>query len=202
MKEGELQRETLELGGFEDGDDDIKDELWRTLVADRGPDGGTPPIWYRLAMLHCIEKRNNTGDLYPTRLSTYETSSSMREFLQRMSNVLWERILIRSKVHNHLGHAPRYAQKDDLICILLGCSVPVILRQTAPVGQNQSEQSLMDIQDGDASTVKEDIWSCEFIGEAYIYGMMDGEYLTQLECPDLDSTSLSQHPDAKVFRLR
>jgi hypothetical protein len=53
-----------------------------------------------------------------------------------------------------LGMVPEFARKGDVICVLLGCSVPVILRERKSNG-------------------------FEFIGEAYIHGFMNGEILSR-----------------------
>lgn len=53
----------------------------------------------------------------------------------------------------HMGAAPRETQKGDLIYVLIGCSVPVILRKSEGDGE------------------------FEFIGECYVHGFMDGEAL-------------------------
>ncbi|KAI0174644.1 heterokaryon incompatibility protein-domain-containing protein [Pestalotiopsis sp. NC0098] len=52
-----------------------------------------------------------------------------------------------------IGMAPPQARKGDLVCVLLGCSVPVVLREVH-VGQ----QSMY-----------------RFIGECYLHGFMNGE---------------------------
>lgn len=52
---------------------------------------------------------------------------------------------------NRIGAAPDQTQKGDAIYILIGCSVPVILRKT-----NIADE-------------------LEFVGECYLYGFMDGE---------------------------
>lgn len=52
-----------------------------------------------------------------------------------------------------IGMVPMEARKGDLICVLFGCSVPVILRRVA------------------------NDWSYTFIGECYLHGFMNGEVL-------------------------
>lgn len=54
---------------------------------------------------------------------------------------------------NRIGAAPEETQKGDVVCVLMGCSVPVILRQTADPDEY------------------------EFVGECYFHGFMDGEAL-------------------------
>lgn len=62
----------------------------------------------------------------------------------------------------YIGAVPRETQPDDLICVLFGCSVPIVLRKAAL---------------GTATT--SDI-SYKFIGEAYIHGFMDAEAIAML----------------------
>ncbi|KAF6811522.1 ankyrin and het domain protein [Colletotrichum sojae] len=54
------------------------------------------------------------------------------------------------------GLCPPEAQVGDAICVLFGCSVPVILRETS---------------DG----------YVELLGEAYVHGYMDGEAVENLD---------------------
>jgi Heterokaryon incompatibility protein (HET) len=58
-------------------------------------------------------------------------------------------------IDGYTGLAPRFAEKGDLICILLGCSVPMIIRK----------------------------WGVNYVvvGDAYIYGMMKGEMMEDVE---------------------
>lgn len=57
--------------------------------------------------------------------------------------------------NGYMGLAPRFAKKGDLICVLLGCSVPIIIRKV------------------EANYV--------VVGDAYIYGMMQGEMMEEVE---------------------
>lgn len=57
----------------------------------------------------------------------------------------------------HIGAAPMETQLSDLVCVLFGCSVPVVLRLTPD----------------------EDMYN--FIGECYLHGFMDREAITGLE---------------------
>jgi hypothetical protein len=55
----------------------------------------------------------------------------------------------------YMGLSPLFAERGDLICVLLGCSVPIIIRK----------------------------WGTNYVvvGDAYIYGMMKGEVMKQVE---------------------
>jgi hypothetical protein len=51
------------MGGWKDGDEDVPDELWRTLVADRGLNGTTAPRYDRRAYVIFLQLTNRGGDL-------------------------------------------------------------------------------------------------------------------------------------------
>lgn len=57
----------------------------------------------------------------------------------------------------YFGVGPRRTQKEDLVCVLYGCSVPVILRRC--VADDEPENLF------------------KFVGECYVDGLMDGEAL-------------------------
>jgi hypothetical protein len=78
--------------------------------------------------------------------------------------VLNRRTFLGKKINSHKddklgGLIPPQAQEGDSICILYGCSVPVVLRKS--LGANGSHY-----------------W--ELVGEAYVHGLMDGEALRGL----------------------
>ena len=70
---------------------------------------------------------------------------------RRLQSVIWGRRLARTKAHNFLALVPREARRRDLICIISGCSVPVVLRKRR----------------------KESGYA--FVGKSYVHAMMDGE---------------------------
>jgi hypothetical protein len=218
---GKLTRDWIRKGGWHQQaqtENIIPDMLWRTLVADRGPDGGNPPGWYRRACLQCLTTSGITDvnghmsvDVAPLNVKERKPHSDvMLRFLRRVKNVVWNRKLFvacswcqtcEKKGHDSLscdqettngangqssgstdhitsnnttnsvpsgqdgtatvigesmfGLAPSEAQENDLICLLVGCTVPVVLR---PDGKYY-----------------------EVIGEAFVYSKMDGE-----AGPDLD----------------
>ena len=180
--EAMIPDEGLRMGGLPGSVEDdmipLPNHLWRTLVADRGPDGGNPPIWYRRAMLLCLANRNANNDIHTKGLIDRRSSAAMLEYLHRVSNVIWNKRLMSSSgvCGTRFGLAPTDAEEKDIICILLGCSVPVVLRE-----QGQGAER-----------------SYKFIGEAYVYGMMDGEALAKYAY--LDQKGIEAK--AEEFRLR
>jgi hypothetical protein len=151
---------------------DVPDQLWRTLVADRGPNGQPKLKTYRRACQHCLVSLTRNGHMNIKEvLREIEENGYTKDYLERVLAVTWDRSFIeglpivpeesssasedrRSSTGSGkrlVGLGPRKTQEGDVIAILYGCSVPVILRPV--VGTHDHE----------------------FIGEAYIHGKMDGE---------------------------
>lgn len=68
-----------------------------------------------------------------------------------MNEIHSRRLFLSDK--GYVGLAPDDAQTGDVVCILFGALVPFVLREK--VGRRQYQ----------------------LIGEAYVYGIMDGEFL-------------------------
>jgi hypothetical protein len=168
--EGFIFRECLEMGGLSRNQKEtplrVPDELWRTLVADRAPDGSNPPSWYHRAFLYCLAKRTTGGDINTGALIKSEESPQMMvEFLKRVQSIIWNRKFFRSSSEPHLfGLTPAGAKEGDIVAILYGCSVPVVLRQHGVARPAKRKREPV-----------EPYIYVEFIGECYVYGMMDGE---------------------------
>ena len=155
--------------------------IWKTFVADRDPHGDNPPLWYRRALLTCVALKNDNGDIHPHKVRDQLNSVPMHDFLDRLEAVLWNKKLMALKSKNgdeQFGIAPHQAETGDLVCVLLGCSVPVVLREMS----------------SDAGTYY------QFIGEAYCYNLMEGEALRQFG--DRDEEALKQLDECIDFRLR
>lgn len=112
----------------------IADLFWRTLVADRGPDGTPPPGWYRRACEE-VSRRNDDGEYYDwDTVAMIEnpigggSSSTIAAFLQRVQSVTWNRRLALTR-HRSAGIVPVNIKQGDSVYIIFGCSVPVILRK-------------------------------------------------------------------------
>ncbi|TVY33496.1 Heterokaryon incompatibility protein 6,OR allele [Lachnellula subtilissima] len=156
---GVLSKKALRILGWSDqtkpsSEGDI-DQLWRTMVANRGPGGSNPPNWYRRVCISCLEWFQNQGvaDFSTVELKRLgDTPRQKVKFLDRVHQVVWNRKCFRT-VNKHgkhfVGLAPPGAEAGDLICILFGCSVPVVLKRTEK--------------------------TFKFVGECYVHGMMDGE---------------------------
>ena len=139
----------------------IPDQLLRTLVAGKDPEGRNPPPWYHRACLQAFAESSTSGHINTRYLIDKHTPQSpVAKFLRRVQSVVWERVFFQSQKEEHFGLGPNEARRGDLICILYGCTVPVILREI--------EDSVNPYY--------------ELIGECYVDGLMDGE-ATETEPP-------------------
>ncbi|RDW77673.1 hypothetical protein BP6252_05726 [Coleophoma cylindrospora] len=160
----------------------IPEGFWRTLVADRGPGGTTPPAWFQRACQKSfpnIEKarrerqRGARGKIFTSeeiqKVICDERGYVHRpalQFLRRLQAVTWNRRLMVT-YNNSIGLVPSAARPDDLICLLWGCSVPVVLRSH-----------------GSYYTL---------VGECYFHGVMNGEQMTE---------DYLTHPSNRQFDIR
>jgi len=131
---GNIPKSWLDLGEWESGEDnsykvDPPDNFWRTLVADRGRDNRNPPYYYATACKESVQKGGiASGSVNTSDLINNERNSIVAEFCRRVQAVIWSRHLFKTK-RGKLGLA-RSVEKGDKVCILYGCTVPVIVRQT------------------------------------------------------------------------
>jgi hypothetical protein len=167
--EGKWVKEKFNWIDAQGNDNQVPDVLWRILVADRGPDGGPAPHWYRRACLHVLTDPKITDGSGYMIVSKYTTRRVLGEmtarYLKRVDSVIKKRRLFAAKpafgipdpitgeLAPMFGLAPESTKNEDLVCILFGCSVPVILRMTS-----KDKYAL--------------------IGEAYVHGKMQGEALS------------------------
>lgn len=155
-------------------DKPLSEPLWRTLVADRGTNGHNPPPYYRRAFENALSRQAKQAHLVTHKLLQDGNLPSVTgEYLRRVQAVTYNKKLIRTKRARPglesdeasrgratgLGLVPEETQRGDLICILFGCSVPVVLHKMEdPPSKCEGTQY-------------------QLVGEAYVHGMMDGEAL-------------------------
>jgi hypothetical protein len=124
---------------------ELSDEYVRTLVADRGPAGGNAPRYYARLIRHAYTLDVKGAVLNTEKQVHYNNRNKVvGEVLTRVRSVIWNRRMMTTTGNGkvgqasgrpegtdraRLGLAPQYARKQDYICILYGCSVPVVLRQ-------------------------------------------------------------------------
>lgn len=131
-------------GGWKTEDEFPPDELWRTLVGDRNTDGDDPDRWYPMVFQSIVKERGIRYGLETSRLMHESANAMVVELLRRVQAVVWGRKLVRTgtdyinwlthgeKRHGALGLAPSNARPGDLVCIIFGCSVPLVLRRLDP----------------------------------------------------------------------
>ncbi|WPH04729.1 heterokaryon incompatibility protein 6, or allele [Acrodontium crateriforme] len=125
----------LDLVNWSGPPEPVPDRFWRTLVADRGPGGQKyPPAYFPLACKWVFEQRSRRGNVNTSELLTHGKCPSIAtEFLRRVQSVVWDRMLVLTQGKKGskklLALVPAEAEEGDVICILYGCSVPVVLRR-------------------------------------------------------------------------
>jgi hypothetical protein len=191
MHEGIIPKKVLEALGHDCAQPKLQrvpDAVWRTLVADRGPDGKAPPAWYHRACMMCLVADTSIGNIDTNHILQQKSTTKMQaDYLKRVQAVCWNRTFIecsrpedgdgRSGDSKLFGIAPLDVEPDDLVCILHGCSVPCILRKAGSDTQKSS-----DTRDFH-----------QLVGEAFILGQMDGEAIMGLSDENLNSSSDDFH---------
>ncbi len=154
---GAIPLDWIPLGGWTmDTEGSPPQRFWRTLIANRTADGQNPPPYLEKVCQYVFDHRDKTRDSVTTETDDYP--EQVTQFLARVRSIIWARRMISTEQGALLGLAPEETQKGDLICILFGCSVPVVLRK-----------EIADKRTGD--------YHYKIVGECYIHGMMDGEAL-------------------------
>jgi hypothetical protein len=143
---GNLPYQWLTAGGWKDTSQNPPEELWRTLVADRGPLGRNPPTYFpracREAMKFKANTKSKTGNIDCKKLINEGRCTIVAEFLRRTQAVIWNRLLMRTE-DGRLGLVRHDVRPGYRICILYGCSVPVILQEFSKTRRElQEEHSL------------------------------------------------------------
>lgn len=141
---GNIPNSWLELAGWNDVNEDPPNAFWRTLVADRGRDNRTPPYYYARACRESAIRGGTMGGRIDTAaLINNERNPILTEFCRRVHAVIWSRRLFKTKT-GRLGLAFD-VEKGDELCILYGCTVPVVLRQ-----HSKTHQELVDEAEEDS----------------------------------------------------
>ena len=141
---GAIPQSWAQAGGWCNApNSDPPDSFWRTLVADRGRDGRNPPVYYSRACRESFAKGGlSSGSVNTADLIHNERCSVVAQFCRRVQAVIWNRSLIRTGSRK-LGLARQEVKSKDFICILYGCSVPVVLRRV----RKTREEVLNEVED-------------------------------------------------------
>lgn len=157
---GSIPVSWLKLGGWEEPyDEDPPDELWRTLVADRGRDNHNPPYYYARACRESVHKGNiGSGSVKTGALINNERNSIVTEFCRRVHAVIWNRRMFKTK-DGRLGLAYD-VEKGDKVCVLYGCTVPVVLKQMQKTRQEDATDGDGDLEKEKLEDAKEALKAC------------------------------------------
>lgn len=179
---GTIPDQWLEVGGWRDPNGLPPDLFWRTVVGNRDADGRLPSAYWKKTCQEAFNCRPMGGDVNTTDI-LYDCSSFVEEFLKRVQRMVWSRKLITlerltpEQNPKALGLAPEKTQEGDLICILYGCSVPVVLREV--IDDEPAAKRKRCVHPGCPSHTQAAQAShrihYEFVGECYVHGMMEGE---------------------------
>lgn len=192
---GVIPVEWNEIADWEDTSMTPPDAFWRTLVGNRDDLGQQPLKLWRRACHLAFGMKPRDGPLNVEK-ALEEASSFVREYLEKVLRTTCSRRLSISK-NGLWALVPAKTKKGDKLCIINGCSVPIILRQvfsSATPGTTTDNASSndhgsskpMSCQKEECQTTGEckckksslgDDKLFEMIGECYIHGMMDGEAL-------------------------
>ncbi|KAI4622225.1 hypothetical protein J4E83_004965 [Alternaria metachromatica] len=141
-RNGQVPKQWADLVDWKDAEKLPPDPFWRTLVANRGKDGKNPPVYYSRACQESFRKGGlGSGAIDTTALIEYERNSVVAQFCRRVQAVTWNRALVRTKTRK-LGIVGKDVQKGDLVCILYGCSVPVVLRESSEKSIEQFDEEM------------------------------------------------------------
>jgi hypothetical protein len=131
-RNGEIPKEWMRFGGWPTAKGSPPGALWRTLVADRERDARRPPLYYSRALegIFATEEVIANGIFRTPYFIQHDNSPVIHEFCERVQAVTWNQALVRTE-RKTLGLVNQHVERGDIICIMYGCSVPVILRQSA-----------------------------------------------------------------------
>lgn len=134
---GNIPSDWADFAGWTRAQGDTPDAFWRTLVGDRGRDGKNPPVYYARACKESFEKGGYlSGSISTSDLIRNERVSVIAQFCWRVQSVIWKRALAKTESGKLALVAPG-VKGGDLVCILYGCSVPVILRMSVAKSDEQ-----------------------------------------------------------------
>jgi hypothetical protein len=133
---------------------DFQDAYYRTVLTDRTASQQRASPGYIAACMTDLETNERAavvlpGDVLPEIPMQKRCAAFQEDFIAAIEASLQFRTLFVTQT-GYLGLGPLTMQPTDMVCVLLGCNVPVVIRQQAP---NRHV----------------------LIGECYMHGIMDGE---------------------------
>jgi hypothetical protein len=155
-------------------DDLCNTALWHTLLIrysfmfnQRQLFRNCPPSMFWVPQFRYDLATNNPTDTLPSALEavsrlTRTSLNSPEDTIQTLHSAIislisWEGAVFATE-KGYIGEGTDRCQVGDIICVLLGCNYPVILRPDRPFAGHY-----------------------KFVGEVYVYGIMHGEVIRALE---------------------
>jgi hypothetical protein len=139
--------------------------------------------------MHCLTETDYNGDLNTSKVieSTSLPQMVIDGYLKRVQSVVWNRRFFRIDSHEStatkevtaLGLGPSDVERGDKVCILYGCSVPVVLRE---LSGSDPRHPLV----GDTPYY-------QLVGECFVHERMDGEAVAVAE--------LNSFKNLRVFNI-
>jgi hypothetical protein len=167
---GIIPSEWLKLVKWQSSKQEVPERFWRTIVANRDAAGEQAPGHWKRMCQHAVKGRPANGNFSLINVRKYTKLSSMIEFIDRVESVIFDKQMVsfdQERLDGTLGLAPKHAKKGDVVCILYGCSVPVLLRKY--VDDSRLKCHKVDSADRTGETFY------RVVGEIYVHGFMEGE---------------------------
>ena len=97
---------------------DAPERFWRTLVADRAPNGLNVPVYYPLAWQYAVSQSDRFAGIDTQNLIQNGGCKIMAEFLRRVQTVIWDRRLIKTRSKGSgqqdlIGLGPKRVERGD-----------------------------------------------------------------------------------------
>jgi hypothetical protein len=139
--DGKLPRSWAETMVHRTASGRLPDSFWQTLVANRLKEDEPPPTYWAYACEEIFRKDETSTIIDTTAVINSQQSSLVTQFCRRIQATTWNRTMIRTD-HGRIGLASSDIRCGDVICILYGCSVPVILRRNDRKSQDAVDEEL------------------------------------------------------------
>jgi len=181
-----IHRSWRDTVGWTQLQDELPSEFWKTLVGNRNSQGKRPPRFWGRVCKEAFEKFETAEGEVNVKERMNDADPIMKEFLERVYCVTLNRRLVKIKAEDEnsktkpdeksalIGLAPEQVELNDIVCILHGCSVPVVLRKIDHTTSTDSDDIEKKVE---ANGNARDLY--ELVGECYIHGMMAGEAFSE-----------------------
>lgn len=195
IAEGIVGNDCLKMLGWPGAvSNDVDEKIWRTLVANRGLSGTAAPTWYRRACALSLTMLEPDGHFDTTKLMreghlpntvveyatrVHKATNNRRVFKSTSDSLAWAGVS-SEPAQPLTGIGPQNLKRYDMVCVLFGCSVPVVVRQIIP-----KQRAGLRSRDHPSTDVI-------LIGPCYVHGHMEGALFA--EDPHMDGALFAEDP--------